>query len=64
VTSVIRAVDCRRNADECLRRAQAATSSKLKGHLLSMGRTWMALAVQIERLEQMLDEPPKDNGKP
>ena len=48
--------ECRKQADECMRMAYAAVNPKLKGHLLSMSRTWTALAVQIERLEAMQAE--------
>lgn len=51
------AAECRKNADECMRLAGAAANAKLKGHILSMARTWTALAVQIERTEAMRNEP-------
>jgi hypothetical protein len=48
--------ECRGNAAECMRLSQMATDTKLKAHLLSMARTWTALAIQTERLEAMLKE--------
>jgi hypothetical protein len=60
---VTNAAECRNNASECLRRAAAATDAKLKGQLLSIARTWTALAVQIERLEAM-PELSGENCKP
>ena len=47
------ATECRVNANECLRQAKAATDPKLKAALLSVARTWTALAIQIDRLYEM-----------
>jgi len=53
---MISAAECRANANACLRRAQGAERAKLKATLLTMARTWTALAVQTERLEELLKE--------
>jgi len=52
--SITGAGECRNNAKECLRRARATRDSTLKAALLSMARTWTALAVQTERMHEML----------
>ena len=38
--------ECRKQAEQCMRRAQAADTPELKAILISMARTWTALAVQ------------------
>ena len=57
VTAMTSAAECRKYAEECVRLARSAANAKLKGHMLSMARTWNALAAQIERMEAMLKEP-------
>jgi hypothetical protein len=39
-----------------MRSARIEVDTKVKAQLLSLTRTWTALAVQTERLEQMLKE--------
>jgi len=56
-TAMTSAAECRKYAEECVRLARSAANAKLKGHMLSMARTWNALAAQIERMEAMLKEP-------
>ena len=51
---MIGTLECRKYAEECLRRGRATKDSKLKAALLSMARTWTALAVQTERIQDML----------
>jgi hypothetical protein len=53
---VTSATECRRNAAECMRSASMEVDTKVKAQLLSLARTWTALAVQTERLEEMLKE--------
>jgi hypothetical protein len=54
--TVTSAAECRSNAAECMRSARMEVDTKVKAQLLSLARTWTALAVQTERLEQMLKE--------
>ena len=48
--------ECRRNANEILRRARATKDPDLKAVLLTMFRTWAALAALTERMEHMAGE--------
>jgi hypothetical protein len=52
--------ECRKQAELCMRRAQAADTPELKAILISMARTWTALAVQGERLEALINQPRRD----
>jgi hypothetical protein len=49
-------------AEECMRRAQAANASEVRAILISMARTWTALAVQAERLQTLTDRLGTNDG--
>jgi hypothetical protein len=54
--------ECRKMAEECMRRAQAANASEVRAILISMARTWTALAVQAERLQTLTDRLGTNDG--
>jgi hypothetical protein len=54
--------ECRKMAEQCMRRAQAANASEVKAILISMARTWTALAVQAERLQTLTDRLATNDG--
>ena len=50
------AVYCRREAERCVKLSETATTPNLKTILLSMARSWIHLANQMDRLHELKPE--------
>ena len=48
--------ECRRRALRCAELAQRTTCDRLKELLLELTRTWLKLALELERTEALLDD--------
>jgi hypothetical protein len=56
VRSMLSAAECRSNSIECKRLAREALSLPIRMAWSNMARTWMALAAQTDRIEELLRE--------
>ena len=48
--------DCRQRALRCAQLAQTVQSARLKGRLLELTTTWLALAAELEETHALLDD--------
>jgi hypothetical protein len=53
---MLSAAECRSNSKECERMAREALSRPIVAAWANMARTWMVLAAQTDRIEELLRE--------
>jgi hypothetical protein len=51
--------ECREHAKECWRLSMSARSVEVAEHFEGLAKTWMQLAVELERTQLLLDEWPE-----
>lgn len=55
--------ECRRHALECVRLAQTTAVPQRREYFAKLARTWIALAEELERSRELLDEELDEPGK-
>lgn len=55
---------CTKQARRCAVLAATATDPELKDTLASMAQNWMKLALDVERAEALVDDPPEPPKRP
>jgi len=49
---------CRQHATQCAELAHAARTRELKRMLIELSRNWLKLAIELERMQSLLDDMP------